>query len=166
MSTARITALIIVESCFGGTRALAEQITAGLTEAGVGAALVSSDEAPTMVPPELDLLVLAAPTHNRGLPTPGSRRQAVGRGGRAAGRGIREWLEEASIPDAVEVIAVDTVTGRGWMSGSAAKRIAKTLARQDPERTVRTRSFLVDAQGPAAGQAQEALTWGRELARG
>lgn len=159
-------ALLIVESCFGGTRALAEQVAAGLQQEGAAVELVDSEEAPAELPSDLDLLILAAPTHNRGLPTPQSRRQAVGGGGRAALRGIREWLEEARIPGAVEVRAFDTVTGHGWLNGSAAKRIVKILAGRRPAVSATARSFLVDDRTPVAGQAQEARAWGRGLALG
>lgn len=166
MPTTRITALIIVESCFGGTRALAEQIAAGLRQEGALVEVVDSDEAPTGLPRGLRLLVLGAPTHNRGMSTPSSRRQAVDRGGRVVRRGIREWLEEAALPPGLEIVVFDTVSGRGWPAGSAAKRIARALSGRGAGRAAPTRSFLVDSQGPAAGRAQEALAWGRELARG
>lgn len=158
------TALIIVESCFGGTRALAEQVALGLREGGIRAGLVPAGEAPHRVDGDTGLLILAAPTHNRGLPTPASRRRAMSRGGGAVDSGIREWLEEAGIPPGTRVMAVDTVTGRGWVNGSAAKQISKALARRRPPVHAPTRSFLVDSRGPVAGQEQEARAWGRSIA--
>ncbi len=66
-------ALVVVESCFGNTYAVAEAVAAGLTEAGAEVALVSAVEAPKK--PTGDLVVVAAPTHNLGLPSPGEPRQ-------------------------------------------------------------------------------------------
>ena len=160
-------ALIIVESCFGNTRAIAEAVAAGLIEGGVEAQMVDVAQAPGALPEDLDLLVLGAPTHNRGLPTTATRAKAqaqVGAGG--ASQGISEWLGDAEIPASLSVAAFDTVISRGWLSGSAAKAIAKTLQRRQGRRTVSTRSFVVTAsKGPlATGQDSDARSWGRELA--
>lgn len=61
-------ALVIVESYFGATRTVAEAVAAGLTDAGVRARVLDVDQAPDAPPADLDLLILGAPTHNRGLP--------------------------------------------------------------------------------------------------
>ena len=74
-------ALIIVESCFGNTRAIAEAVAAGLIEGGVEAQMVDVAQAPGALPEDLDLLVLAAPTHNRGLPTAATRAKARAQAG-------------------------------------------------------------------------------------
>ena len=54
-------ALIIVESCFGNTRAIADSVAAGLIDGGVDAQVVDVDEAPSCLPADLDLLILGAP---------------------------------------------------------------------------------------------------------
>ena len=59
-------ALIIVESYFGNTRAIAEAVSTGLIEGGVDAQIIDVSQAPSALPADLDLLVLGAPTHNRG----------------------------------------------------------------------------------------------------
>ena len=112
-------------------------------------------------PDDVSLLILAAPTHNRGLPTPSSRRSAQAKGGSPEEPGIREWLEAATIPEGARVLAIDTVTQRSWISGSAAKRIAKMLGR----RNVDTRSFVVaSGQGPLAEEeARAARAWAAGL---
>jgi len=156
-----VKALLIVESCFGSTRALAEETAAGLREGGAQADIVPASQASPAVPDDVSLLILAAPTHNRGLPTPSSRRSAQAKGGSLEEPGIREWLETATIPEGLRVLAIDTVTQRNWISGSAAKRIAKMLGR----RNVATRSFVVaGGQGPLAeDEARAARTWGAGL---
>ncbi len=113
--------LIVVESCFGSTRALAEQVAAGLREGGAEAEVVSVNDAAGEVPAETDLLMLGAPTHKLGLSTPKSRQIAETQGGVAGDRGMREWLAAAVLPAGVRVVVFDTVTGHTWMSGGAGR---------------------------------------------
>ena len=160
-------ALIVVESYFGNTRAIAEAVAAGLIEGGIEAQVIDVARAPSALPSDLDLLALGAPTHNRRLPTTTTRAKA--REQAASGNnspGISEWLGDAEVPAALSVAAFDTVISKGWLSGSAAKAIAKTLQRRQGRRTVSVRSFVVTAnKGPlATGQETDAHSWGRELA--
>ena len=160
-------ALIIVESCFGNTRTVAEAVATGLIEGGVEAQVVDVDGAPGALPADLDLLILGAPTHNRGLPTAATRAKARAQAGSGeASPGVGEWLRTATVPVSTDVVAFDTVISKGWLSGSAAKAIAKALQRQQGRRTVSTRSFVVTAsKGPlATGQESDARSWGGELA--
>ena len=160
-------AFIIVESYFSNTRAIADSVAAGLSDGGVKAQVVDVDEAPSCLPSDLDLLVLAAPTHNRGLPTAATRAKAQAQAEPGNNSpGISEWLGDAEVPAALSIAAFDTVISKGWLSGSAAKAIAKTLQRRQGRRTVSTRSFVVTAsKGPlATGQETDAHSWGRELA--
>ena len=160
-------ALIIVESCFGNTRAIAEAVAAGLIEGGIEAQMVDVAQAPGTLPEDLDLLILAAPTHNRGLPTAATRAKARAQAGPGNNSpGISEWLGDAEVPAALSVAAFDTVISKGWLSGSAAKAIAKALRRHQGRETTSVGSFVVTAnKGPlAAGQESDARSWGRELA--
>ena len=160
-------ALIIVESCFGNTRTVAEAVATGLIEGGVEAQVVDVDGAPGALPADLDLLILGAPTHNRGLPTAATRAKARAQAGSGeASPGVGEWLRTVTVPVSTDVVAFDTVISKGWLSGSAAKAIAKTLQRRQGRRTVSVRSFVVTAsKGPlATGQETDAHSWGRELA--
>mgnify|MGYP002753442499 CR=1 FL=1 len=162
-----IRALIVVESYFGNTRAIAEAVAAGLIEGGVEAQMVDVAQAPGALPEDLDLLVLGAPTHNRGLPTAATRAKACNQESASeASPGIGEWMETTALPTSTDAAAFDTVISKGWLSGSAAKAIAKTLQRRQGQRTVSVRSFVVTAnKGPlATGQETDAHSWGRELA--
>ena len=159
-------ALIIVESYFGNTRAIAEAVATGLLDGGAEAQVVEVDQAPSTLPADLDLLVLGAPTHNRGLPTATSRAKACEQAGSGeASHGIGGWLETTAIPASTGAAAFDTVISKGWLSGSAAKAIAKALQRHQGRRTVSVRSFVVTAsKGPLAdGEKTDAHSWGREL---
>ena len=71
-----------------------------------------------------------------------------------------------AIPASIDAAAFDTVISKGWLSGSAAKAIAKALQRHQGRRTASVRSFVVTAsKGPlATGQETDAHSWGRELA--
>ena len=160
-------ALIIVESYFSNTRAIADSVAAGLSDGGVDAQVVDVDEAPSCLPADLDLLILGAPTHNRGLPTTATRAKAQAQvGSGKASHGIGGWLETTVIPASTTAAAFDTVISKGWLSGSAAKAIAKALQRHQGRRTASVRSFVVTAnKGPLAdGEKTDAHSWGRELA--
>ena len=160
-------ALIIVESYFGNTRAIAEAVAAGLLDGGAEAQVVDVDQAPSTLPAGLDLLVLGAPTHNRGLPTATSRAKACEqKGTRGSSHGIGEWLGSTALPASLNISAFDTVISRGWLSGSAAKAIAKALRRHQGRETTSVGSFVVTAsKGPLAdGEKTDAHSWGRELA--
>ena len=160
-------AFIIVESYFGNTRAIAEAVSTGLIEGGVDAQIIDVSQAPSCLPADLDLLILGAPTHNRGLPTAASQAKAREQAGSGeASPGIGEWLETTAIPDFTDAAAFDTVVSKGWLSGSAAKAIAKALQRHQGRRTSSVRSFVVTAsKGPlAGGEETDAHNWGRELA--
>ena len=165
-ATTAATALVIVESHFGNTRTIARAVAAGLADAGVRASVLDADRAGAP-PADLDLLVLGAPTHNRGLSTAGSRAAARKQGATAAAGdgGLREWLATASIPPRTRVAVFDTVTARNWLSGSAARAIAKTLRRAGRGEPA-VKSFVVDSsRGPLAdGEEEAARAWGREWA--
>jgi flavorubredoxin len=159
--------LIVIESCFGNTRAVAEAVALGLQDGGAEVERRTAGEAP--ITPAADLVVVAAPTHNLGLPTPASRGQA--RGVVAAPvaapvpeTGVREWLERATADAAARLITIDTVV-KGSFSGSAANA-ARKLARRRGWRAERGPSFVVAGrEGPLAeGELDRARAFGRGLA--
>ncbi|MGC3953685.1 MAG: flavodoxin/nitric oxide synthase [Propionicimonas sp.] len=156
--------LMVIESMFGNTRQLGQQVAAGLTEGGATVELVGVDDAPATVE-GIDLLMVGAPTHNRGLSTPASRAQAA-KAGASSVRGVREWLESVAVDGVPRVEVFDTSTSHSWLSGSAAKAAVKLLARRSPATPAAARTFLVQGtQGPLQpGELDAALAWGRELA--
>ncbi len=159
-------ALIIVESCFGNTRTIADAVAAGIHDGGGQVRIIDVAHAPSTLPVETDLLLLGAPTHNRGLPTPNSRAQAYAQIGTAAPTGsMREWLVRAAVPAGIRVAAFDTVTSKSWLSGSAAKAIVKSLRRGRRIGMASARSFLVEGRSGPLGDGEEAAAraWGRGL---
>jgi hypothetical protein len=153
-------ALVVVESWFGNTAQIAEAIAEGLREAGADVDVTTAASAPHE--PDADLIVVAAPTHNLGLPTPASRAKTVEGGGSGDDVGVREWLELAK-PSAARLTTVDT-TVAGIFSGSAAKA-AQKLAHRKGWHADRGPTFLVSGtKGPLAPDAiQEATALGRSL---
>ena len=155
-SSGTTAALVIVESYFGSTRTIAEAIAAGLSGTGAQARVLDVDRAPDVLPADLDRLVLGAGTRATACKKQGATTSATG---------VREWLAAVSIPASTRVAAFDTVVGRNWLSGSAAKAIAKTLRRAGQGEPA-VKSFLVTSgQGPLGdGEEAAARDWGRELA--
>lgn len=151
--------LVVVESCFGNTARVAEAIADGLRSAGASVELTDAVTAPA--PSGVDLLLVGAPTHNRGLPTVKSRAQAVERGGHSVESGIGEWLSGLPKQSGLRAVAFDTVVSRGFFAGSAAKRIERRLRRLGVD-VHGQESFLVQGQ-PAhlvEGEAERAQAWG------
>ncbi len=155
--------LVVVESCFGNTARVADAVAAGLRSRGATVTVVEAAVAP--VPGAVDLLLVGAPTHSMGLPGSATRRQAEAKGGHPPATGVAEWL--AALPDrpGLRAATFDTVTGTGFFSGSAAKRIEKELRRRAVNVASR-QSFLVTAtEGPLAdGELARAEKWGAALA--
>lgn len=158
-------ALLIVESWFGNTRIIAEAIAKGMTDAGAHVEIVSVDAAPRDVAPGVDLVVLGAPTHNLGLSTAATRKKAEAAGAVPGSTGMREWLGNTTARTGLRLAAFDTNTGHGWLSGSAARSIARILARRRLGHACSTQAFTVQGvRGPLTpGEAERAREWGRTL---
>lgn len=156
--------LIIVESCFGNTRLIADAVAQGLRETAAAVEVVPARDA--SLSPSADLVVLAAPTHNLGLPTAASRAQAHPGADRQEPVGVREWLEHATVNPATRIVTIDTIIA-GRFSGSAASAAHK-LARRRRWQAERGPSFLVNGREgpPAAGEIDRARAWGSGLTAG
>ncbi|MGB6004566.1 MAG: flavodoxin/nitric oxide synthase [Ornithinimicrobium sp.] len=161
-----MTVLVVVESMWGNTRAVAEAVQRGMGEGEV----VGVGEAPSIVADEVDLLVLGGPTHAFSMSRAESRSDAV-RQGAAPGheeRGIREWLASMQPSERINVATFDTrVTTVRRLPGSAAKAAGKQVRRHHLGRLVGTQSFYVDdTTGPVhEGELSRAEEWGASLAR-
>jgi hypothetical protein len=144
---------VICESSFGNTRAIAEAIAETL-DAEVLSAVDPIDL------DEVDLLVVGAPTHVHGLPGERSRRAAVEQGG-SDGPGVREWLEELPRGRG-RAAAFDTRFDKpAFLTGSAAKGIAKRLRHRGFELVAEPESFFVlGTEGPLQdGELERAAEW-------
>lgn len=154
--------LIVVESCFGNTARIADAVAAGLRSRGDDVTVADAATAPS--PEGVDLLLVGAPTHNIGLPTPRSREQAHEKSGRTPTAGVAEWLAALPRLPGLRASTFATVTGTSFMSGSAAKAIAKRLRRHRAD-VVDVQNFLVGGTpGPLAdGEQARAEQWGASL---
>lgn len=159
--------LVVYESMWGNTRAVAEAVADPL---GEDVTLVDVNDAPEELPADLDLLVVGGPTHAFSMSRPSTRRDAVTKGATAAQveRGIREWLSDVVAPAPVDVATFDTRVG-GWVGhlpGSAAQAAERTVRRDHLGRLVGRASFYVDDMaGPLLdGELDRARAWGEELA--
>lgn len=159
--------VVIAESAFGNTRAVADRLAKGARAAGASVEVLDAAGAPRTLPDGTDLLVVAAPTHNGGLPRDKSRAEAQRRGGTDVGRGVREWIADADVASGVAVACVSTVSALSGFAGSAGRAAAKALSARGFARGAVT-DFLVQGNPPvlADGEAERAEATGRALATG
>lgn len=164
-------AVVVYESMYGNTRAVAEAIADGLG----GAAVVPVQDASAA--DAADLLVVGGPTHMHGLATTGSRRMAVEAAtedghagvepGAADGPGLRRWLHDMPQRDGARAAAFDTRLDRSpALTGAAARGIARRLRRRGYDVASRESFLVEDAEGPLEdGELDRARAWGETLAR-
>ena len=141
-----MTALLVFESMYGSTAAVAAAVAAGLAELRIP---VTVCEVGVAGIPTLDtrpsLLVVGAPTHQRGLPT--SRTREAARADVAMtvsrGDGVREWLDQVVAQASGQAVAVFDTALAGRLAGSAAHAIGKRLTRAGAELVMPPESFTV-----------------------
>ena len=164
-------ALIVFESMYGNTHAVADAVAEGL---GGDVEVRPVHEAGSL-PGAVDFLVVGGPTHMHGLTTAISRKMAVSAAaedddvriepGATEAPGLREWLRDLD-GTAIRAAAFDTRgDARAALTGSAARGIARRLHRSGCE-VVDRQSFLVaDSEGPLEdGELERAREWGATLA--
>lgn len=171
-------ALVVYESMFGNTRAVAEAIAAGLAPA----ADVAVRRVGTVLAEELsglDLLVVGGPTHTWSLSRPDTRAGAKEQAEKpdstvtlepdATGPGLREWLEHTAEwrDPHTEVACFDTrMHAPMGMSGSAGRAMAKRLRRAGcVVRTPVAGFFVTKDNQLVGGELERARAWGAGLIR-
>ena len=162
-----MTALVVVESSFGNTRAVAEAIRDGLAR-HTEAELIDVGDAPSRLPDAVDLLVVGGPTHAFGMSRPETRRDAVQRGATMTvpETGLREWIAGLSADgNRPPVVTFDTRTKHRWVPGSAAAQASVALAEHGFPSAAPRKSFRVDdIGGPLLpGELDRARDWGGAL---
>ena len=158
--------LVVYESMFGNTEAIARAVADGLS----GRMDVELHEvAKASVSEGVDLIVAGGPTHAFSLSRPSTREDAIAQGA-ARGKesiGVREWL--GHLPRATKVesfAAFDTRIDKvRRLPGSAAAKAAR-IARRLGYASAGHESFYVsDTAGPLVhGELERARTWGVLLA--
>jgi len=164
-------ALVVYESIYGNTRAVAEAVAEGLAPLGEVQLrpVHEADDA------GFDLLVAGGPTHMHGMTSSFSRRAAV-KAGEDDGvsvepnagdeQGLRQWLAKRTGNGRLAA-AFDTRIDRSPMlTGMAARSIARRLHRTGFTALADPESFFVeDSEGPLAeGELERARAWGASLA--
>jgi len=159
-------ALVVYESMFGNTEAVARAIAEGI-ESSMHADVVEVGAAPSTVPADATLLVVGGPTHAFSMSWPSTRRDAAGRATEVIshGRGIREWLGELpGVCTPTAATAFDTrATSR--LTGSAARAAGRRLDRLGYTLVTSPASFRVaEITGPLVdGELDRAHEWGKNL---
>jgi hypothetical protein len=169
-------ALVVYESMFGNTHAIADAIGRGLAQGGAEVEVVPVDGATPDRIAHTDLLVVGGPTHVFGLATEHSRHNAVedaDRGGFAlddsvTGETPRHWLHHFPSVMVGRAAAFDTRLHRAaTFTGSAARGIARRLHHHGLTMTGEPTSFYVEGTegGLEDGEEVRAEQWGADLAR-
>ena len=156
-------AIVLHESLYGNTAAIAREIGEGLKEVG-SVAVTTFDEATEATTDDAELVVVGGPTHGWSMTRPESR-QAKGTEGYRSG--VREWLGDVRTEASTRYAAFDTRFDKPrWLTGSAAVRIAKRLKDAGAVVLVPPESFFVQGtKGPLKeGELERARRWGAGLA--
>ena len=161
-------ALVVYESMFGDSQAIAEAVAAGLSgEMAVN--VVEVGAAPASVDRDVDLLVVGGPTHAFGMSRPATRDDALtkseGAGVVSKGDGLREWLDAVHVELDVPAVAFDTRINKPRVPGSAAHAAQRRLRHIGCSTVAPAESFYVHGtRGPLIdGEVDRAQQWGRQL---
>ena len=168
-----IRAVIVYESMFGNTHAIADAVGQGL-EPMLEVVVVPLAEAGLERLGDADLLVVGGPTHFHGMSHPLTRKWAASMAQKpsndlvldpdAEGPGVRDWLTSLGHGHA-KVAAFDTrFTGLAVFTGWASKAISRTLRKRGFEVVAKPESFLVNSKHHLeAGEEARAQEWGKRL---
>lgn len=165
--------LVVYESMYGNTHAVADAIAEGVRQAG-GEATVQPLSA-GRPDGNVELLVVGGPTHMHGLTTQMSRRMAAQAAkededaldpAASEDEGLRAWLRHLEDVHGAAAAAFDTRgDAKAALTGSAARGIARRLRHRGYEIAGRESFLVADAEGPLAdGELDRARSWGAELA--
>ena len=167
-------AMVIYESMYGNTHAIADAIGRGLAT-GNEVTVVPVAEATPELLGEADLVVAGGPTHVHGMSGPRSRQAAAeaahkdGSGltlePHAQGPGLRDWLSNVGHVHGCGAAFDTRIDGPAMFTGRASKAIAKLLDRHGLTEIAPAQSFLVTKDNQLQpGEEDRAEQWGRELA--
>ena len=162
-------ALVVFESMFGNTKAIAQAIADGLGAHGE-VELVEVGSAPAQPGRDVDLVVLGGPTHAFSMSRTSTRRDAARRSTALVSRGIgvREWVEAlgpASQAPGPGFACFDTKIRKPRLPGSAARAAQRRLRRDGYRIASPAVNFWVSGTiGPLnPGELNRARRWGDAL---
>jgi hypothetical protein len=163
-------ALVVYESMYGNTHAVAISIAAGL-----GATHEVTLVPVTRATPELvaaaDLVVVGGPTHMHGMSTAASRRMAAEAAAKegsvvamdpdADGPGIRGWLNGIGAGHGLAVAFDTRLSGAPMFTGRASRGMSRVLKAHGYRLFTTAGSFLVSKEGTLLdGEEARARAWG------
>ena len=171
-------ALVMYESEFGATRAIAEAISRGLRASGAPEAidvdLIDSRDGALGDgwTADLGLLVVGAPTHARGLPSPATRHAALDWPAKPGSRlrlephveaaGMRERLEEVDLTGLPVATFITRMDMSRLLAGSAAPALGRLIGKAGGTIVAGPEEFLVAKDGSlVAHELDHAYEWGR-----
>ena len=177
--------LVVYESMFGNTHAVADAIGAGFVNAGHTVDICPVDEADAAAVASADAIVVGGPTHAHGMTSTKTREAAVAEIAKseakvaagqqehalvldehATGEGLRDWFHHLADGRHRPAAAYDTrIHLSPFLSGSAARGITRRLRKDDWDVVADPESFFVIDNGPLAeGELDRARHHGGVLA--
>jgi hypothetical protein len=165
-------ALIVFESMYGNTHAVADAIAEGLRPL-VDVEVVPVGRVTAEQVAAAELLVVGGPTHVHGMTSSTSRKGAVEAVAKSSGElsldrdvgdvGLREWFDGLTSVTGTPALAFDSrYDGPLLFTGHASKGIAKRLRDHGYQVRGEPTSFLVDkANHLLPGELERAVTWAR-----
>jgi hypothetical protein len=171
-------AVVVYESMFGNTHAVADAIGRGLDQ-GLdqvdNVVVVPVGEADRQRLGDADLLVVGGPTHFHGMSRTGTRKGATATAKNpkkdlvldrdAQGPGVRDWLSSLG-HGRTKFAAFDTrFKGPAVLRGRASKPISRKLRKHGFEMVAKPESFFVTLKNHLEpGEEARAQEWGKRLA--
>jgi flavodoxin-like protein len=169
-------AVIVYESMYGNTHAVANCVAEGLRDKACDVTVVPVSRASEALATPCELLVVGGPTHVHSLPRQSTRKAAADAAHQpgsgltlepgALGPGLREWLHGLPQDRGALAAAFDTrMDGPVLFTGQASHGIAQRLRRRGYRVADPVQSFLVSKQNALdPAEAERARTWGAALA--
>jgi menaquinone-dependent protoporphyrinogen IX oxidase len=169
-------AVVVYESMFGNTHAIADAIGQGLEPVGTVVVLPVAEAGRERLA-NADLLVVGGPTHFHGMSRTRTRQWAAATAQKpkndlvldrgSQGPGVRDWLSSLS-PGHTRVAAFDTrFTGPAVLRGRASRTISRQLRKHGFEMVAKPESFFVTSQNHLKpGEEVRAQEWGKRLSAG
>jgi hypothetical protein len=166
-------ALVVYESMYGNTRAVATDVAAGLGGTHE-VTLVPVASATRELVAVADLIVVGAPTHLHGMPSIASRRMAAETARKpgsgltmdpdAGGPSLRVWLEALGAEGALAAAFDTRLSGMPALTGRAGRGIARLLTRRGCRVLLEPESFFISGQKKLLdGEAVRARAWGAQV---
>jgi hypothetical protein len=167
--------VVVYESMFGNTRAIAEAIAEGLGT-GSNVQVIGVTDADRNVLDGADLVIVGGPTHAWGMSRPNTRKGApayVRKPGSGlvlesdadTGLGVREWLASLGQVHASAAGFDTRIKAPAVFTGRASPAIVRQLSRHGLTVVTGPKSFFVSRKSHLlAGEPDRARDWGARLA--